>query len=172
MISACVLLACALFAQVAWRWREVLAVRALALRHILTAAAAPRGQPLHSPRALDRIVLDASDLGIARTDPGLLRGGDAARNAALLRATLGGQPTTPEDAERVLAIRDAVAINAAAALAVQAAARADAQGTAIDDRPLVDRVADQLPRARAVLAEGTALETLDAWAVLTQRLAG
>jgi anthranilate phosphoribosyltransferase len=112
-------------------------------------------------------VIDAADLGIARAERRLLQGGDSARNAELLVATLAaGAPTGP-DAERVAAIRDAVAVNAAAALvAFRAAAGQDPS----DDRSLTLRIADQLPIVREVLASGRALRTLEDWIAVTAGL--
>jgi len=51
--------------------------------------------------------LDARELGIHPADPGTLRGGSAAENAATIRAVLGGEPGGR---------RDAVLLNAAGAL--------------------------------------------------------
>ena len=81
----------------------------------LSTAAATRVWDATGDRVLETVV-DAAELGVPRSDPGLLRGGDSARNAALLRAALGGGTPSGEDAARVAAIRDAVAVNAAAAL--------------------------------------------------------
>jgi anthranilate phosphoribosyltransferase len=117
-------------------------------------------------------VLDAADLGVPRTDPELLRGGESARNAALLRATLAEGDAAGEDADRVRAIRDAVAVNAAAALVAHAAAAATAAGEPIDGRPLAERVAGQLPVVRGVLESGAALDVLDGWIAISQELAG
>lgn len=114
-------------------------------------------------------ILDALDLGIPRTDPELLRGGDADRNADLLEAALaGGDPQGP-DAPRIAAIRDAVAVNAAAALVAFRAATASG---APEDRPLVDRVAAELAVARGVLESGAAWDVLVGWAAVTRELAG
>lgn len=110
--------------------------------------------------------LDATDLGFARREPSLLTGGDSDRNAALLIAALGaGAPETSE-AERINAIRDAVAVNAAAALAAHASL-APGRQTPVT---LVDRVREQLPRVREVLSEGSALTTLHTWAAVTRGL--
>jgi anthranilate phosphoribosyltransferase len=117
-------------------------------------------------------VLDAADLGVPRTDPELLRGGESARNAALLRATLTAGAAAGEDADRVRAIRDAVAVNAAAALVAHAAAVATAAGEPIDGRPLAERVAGQLPVVRGVLESGAALDVLDGWIAISRELAG
>ncbi|MEU4425226.1 anthranilate phosphoribosyltransferase [Actinoplanes sp. NPDC024001] len=52
-------------------------------------------------------VLDPRELGLARPEPGALRGGDAAANARVMRKLLDGEPGP---------VRDAVLLNAAAAL--------------------------------------------------------
>ena len=57
---------------------------------------------------VSRLVLDPAELGLARSRPGDLRGGDTARNAAVVRAVLGGQQGP---------VLDTVLLNAAAALA-------------------------------------------------------
>ncbi len=115
-------------------------------------------------------VLDTVELGIARTERELLRGGDSGRNAELLVASLGlGAPTGP-DAERVAAIRDAVAVNAAAAMVAYRAAVAAAHGDPVDARPLAERIADQLPGVREVLQTGRALEVLHDWIAVTVSL--
>ena len=111
------------------------------------------------------------ELGIAHADRELLRGGDRHRNAHLLRATLDGQPAAGPDADRITAIRDAVALNAAVALVAHDAARRAVDGDAVPvPAPLVERVAAQLPRVRATLDSGAAITLLDAWASSTQRL--
>jgi anthranilate phosphoribosyltransferase len=107
-----------------------------------------------------------------RTDPELLRGGDSARNAELLLATLGaGMPTGP-DAGRVAAIRDAVAVNASAAMVAHAAAVAAASGLAPDGRDLTTRVGEQLPLIRGVMAAGAALDVLTGWVAVSRELRG
>jgi anthranilate phosphoribosyltransferase len=63
--------------------------------------------------AVERYCVMPADLGLARHDERELAGGDAARNAAILRDVLGGQPGGP---------RDAVLANAAAALVCAGAA--------------------------------------------------
>ena len=59
-------------------------------------------------------VLDAVDLGLPRAPPGDLRGGDAAFNADVARRLFAGE-TGP--------VRDAVLVNAAAAIAAPTASR-------------------------------------------------
>ena len=82
--------------------------------------------------------IDPRDLGIRLAAPESLRGGDAAENAALLRAVLEGEPGPR---------RDVVLLNAAAALWV-----ADA----------VENLAEGVARARASLDSGAARAKLDA----------
>ncbi len=65
------------------------------------------------------LALDPSELGVPRAAPGELRGGDAAANAAIVRAVLGGE-AGPR--------REIVCVNAAAALWVADAAPDLAEG--------------------------------------------
>lgn len=88
--------------------------------------------------------LDPSRLGIPTGTAEDLRGQDAAYNADVVRRLLAGE-TGP--------VRDAVVLNAGAALAVHA----DEDGT------LEDRLADGLVRASAALDSGAAQATLDRW---------
>jgi anthranilate phosphoribosyltransferase len=116
--------------------------------------------------------LDAADLGIPRHDPSLLRGGDRVRNAQLLMAALGGGSPEGEDGDRIVAIRDAVAINAAAALAAFASARSADAGEDPPSGNLTERVATHVPVARQVLADGAAQDLLVRWAALSSGLRG
>jgi anthranilate phosphoribosyltransferase len=63
--------------------------------------------------AVRTYTLDPADYGIARAEPGDLRGGDAAANCAIAQRMLEGEPG---------AVRDIVVLNAAAALVVAGAA--------------------------------------------------
>jgi len=109
--------------------------------------------------------IDPVLLAIPLVEPSALRGGEPARNALLLRKTLGGVPADDIDAGQVTAIRDAVALNAAAALvAFDAASGEPSEGD------LMDRIGARLPAARAVLDTGSALALLDRWIVVTQQL--
>jgi anthranilate phosphoribosyltransferase len=111
--------------------------------------------------------LDPRDFQITPVVPSALRGGEPARNALLLRKTLGGVEPGDVDAAQVAAIRDAVALNAAAALvAFDAASGLPASGS------LTDRMTARLPAARAVLSSGSALELLDRWIVVSRALRG
>lgn len=117
--------------------------------------------------------LDAMDLGIARSAPELLRGGDSTRNAELLRAALGGLAAGGDDAARIEAIRDAVAINAAAALAVYLDAGGPIDGLAgrdLSGLSLTERVGACLPVVRRIIDEGVVLPVLEDWARVTTRL--
>jgi anthranilate phosphoribosyltransferase len=115
-------------------------------------------------------ILDAAGLGVRRVDAELLRGGDSFRNAELMVKTLGGCDAQDPDAQRVAAIADAVVVNAAAALVAYHSAVAVADGKAPDERPLAERIAEQLPTARGALESGAARNVLDAWVVVTQQL--
>jgi anthranilate phosphoribosyltransferase len=90
------------------------------------------------------MVLDAADLGIARSAPGDLRGGDAAFNADVTRRLLAGEPGP---------VRDAVLVNAAAALAAHAGLPGD---------PL-EAMRAALSRAAESIDTGAAARTLDRW---------
>ncbi len=115
-------------------------------------------------------VLDAADLGIPHTDRELLRGGESARNAELLLATLAPGPSAGPDAARVDAIRDAVSVNAAAALVAHDAAVRAAEGQPTDDRPLMERIAGRLEQVRGVRESGAALDVLNGWIAVTREL--
>ncbi len=97
--------------------------------------------------ATRRHVFHPDALGLSPPDPGALAGGDAARNAAILRDILGGAAGPGADV---------VALNAGAALWI--AGRAD-------DLP------DGLTLARELLASGEPLRRVQALAALSQELA-
>jgi anthranilate phosphoribosyltransferase len=82
------------------------------------------------------------DFGIDEVPEGALDGGDAKENAARIVAILGGAPDPASDA---------VALNAAAAIAI-GRERTDAQG-----------LRDAADEARELLRSGAALRALDAW---------
>ena len=112
-------------------------------------------------------VIDAADLGIDRAERELLRGGDSTRNADLLVSTLTSGAPTGADADRVSAIRDAVAVNSAAALVAYRAALAAGEP---DRRPVLERIAEELPTAREAIESGRALAVLHAWVEVTRSL--
>lgn len=115
---------------------------------------------------LRRASLDPRDLGIAAPAPDALRGGSATRNAQIFR-TLLDEPRDPS----VAGLRDAVCLNAAAALVAYAAA-GGALDVAIPDAssPLLDRVRAALPAAQSALDGGAAAELLDRWISTSQEL--
>jgi anthranilate phosphoribosyltransferase len=92
-------------------------------------------------------VVDAANLGIPRSTPGDLRGGDAAFNGGVARRVLAGE-TGP--------IQDAVVINAAAALAAYA-------GPGNDDNVLHEALAAGLEQARSAINSGAAAALLERW---------
>ena len=94
---------------------------------------------------------DPASLGIARAALEDLRGADAAFNAAVARSLLGGEQGP---------VRDAVLLNAAAALAAHEGA-SDA---------LVDRLRRGWERASASLDGGAAAGLLDRWVEVSTRL--
>lgn len=106
-------------------------------------------------------VVDPVDLGLAPPPEGALRGQDAAFNAQVATAVLTGERSAGLDP-----VRDAVLLNAAAALVAY-----DAVG-ARDDRSVGDRLAAALPRATAAIDDGRAGALLDAWVALTRDLGG
>jgi anthranilate phosphoribosyltransferase len=94
---------------------------------------------------------DPASLGVPRATLEDLRGGDAAHNASVARAFLGGEPGP---------VREAVLLNAAAAVAAYDAA----PGT------LEERLAAGLKRATEALDSGAAAQALDRWVAISQHL--
>lgn len=94
---------------------------------------------------------DPASLGIARASLDDLRGADAAYNASVARDLLVGS-TGP--------VRDAVLLNAAAALAAHAA----------EEAPLVERLQAGWDRAAAALDGGAAAELLARWVEVSRSL--
>ncbi|MDX6272853.1 MAG: anthranilate phosphoribosyltransferase [Frankiales bacterium] len=95
--------------------------------------------------------LDPAELGIARTTADGLRGGDAALNASITKAFLGGEPGP---------VRDAVLLNAAAALLALEGPR--------HGHPLAAQLRDPLSRATAAVDGGAAAELLGQWVRVSQ----
>lgn len=98
-------------------------------------------------------VLDAADLGLSRANPEDLRGGDPARNADVARRVLAGEKGP---------VRDAVLVNAAAALAAHDSLDGD----------LTKALATGLERAVAAVDSGAAAATLQAWLTAAATPAG
>jgi anthranilate phosphoribosyltransferase len=94
--------------------------------------------------------IDPLDLGIARSTAEALRGGDVEHNADVVRRLLGGEKG---------AVRDAVLLNAGAALAVY-----DAPGT-----PVADALSVGIERAGQAVDTGAAKSTLDRWVAAAAR---
>jgi anthranilate phosphoribosyltransferase len=103
---------------------------------------------------VSQTVVDPADLGLPRSRPEDLRGGDPAHNAAVARAVLAGTPGP---------IRDTVVLNAGAALAAAAGVPAAEE--------LTGALADACARASAALGSGAAAALLDRWIAASQRLA-
>ena len=126
---------------------------------------------------LQEVVLDPREWGIERVDASLLVGGTAERNVELLEACLHPDEASGggHDAPRVAAIRDAVAVNAAAALVAFDAAVNHGAGngtdTGNDTRSLSERIEAAIPRARAVLESGEAWALVSRWADASTRVA-
>jgi anthranilate phosphoribosyltransferase len=95
-------------------------------------------------------VVDTVELGLPRSAPGDLRGGDVEFNATAARRLFAGE-TGP--------IRDAVLVNAAAALAAQAGAGADG---------LPGALRSGLTRAAAAVDSGAAAATLERWVAVAR----
>jgi anthranilate phosphoribosyltransferase len=95
--------------------------------------------------------IDAADLGLPRSQPGDLRGADAAFNADVARRVLAGQEGP---------VRDAVVLNAAAALAAHGGFGADVPGAI---KAGLDRAADSID-------SGAAASALDRWLDLARSI--
>lgn len=108
---------------------------------------------LASSGTVSETILDAADFGLARSSPGDLRGGEAVVNAGVVRSVLGGAPGP---------VRDAVLINAAAALTAHDWALAGTPGD------LKSSIRSNLDRAAAAIDSGAAGSTLDRWVTTAQ----
>jgi anthranilate phosphoribosyltransferase len=97
------------------------------------------------------VVLDAADLGVPRSAPGDLTGGDAAANADVAKRVFGGEPGP---------VRDAVVVNAAAALAARAGLSDDLNGD----------LRAGLSRATEAIDSGATTALLGRWVDFAQAL--
>ncbi|MDE3227564.1 MAG: anthranilate phosphoribosyltransferase [Acidobacteriota bacterium] len=97
-------------------------------------------------------LLDPLDFGIDRAPIAALAGGDGAENARITNAIFNGEKGAP---------RDAVVLNAAAAIAAY-----DARS----ELNLHDRIALGVERAIAAIDSGAAKDLVAAWATLSQKL--
>ena len=112
------------------------------------------------------LTLDPAALGIATPAPDALRGGSAQRNARVFRTLL----DNPDD-PAVTGIRDAVCLNAAAALVAYAAAGGDLPVSIPEtSTDLALRIAAALPATRDALSSGAARTLLDQWISTSQDL--
>jgi anthranilate phosphoribosyltransferase len=102
---------------------------------------------------VERDRVDPSVLGIPTPPPDALRGGDPATNAAVFRSVVEGRPGP---------VRDAVLLNAAAALA------------AFDERGarLHDALAAGMERAAVAVDDGSAAALLDRWIAVSTKARG
>jgi anthranilate phosphoribosyltransferase len=101
-----------------------------------------------------RATLDPAEFGISAVRPEALRGGDRVHNAAVVREVLGGGAA---------GVRDAVLLNAAAAIAAHDGMSADT---------LHDAVAAGLVAAAEAVDSGAATDLLDRWIVASQAARG
>lgn len=115
-------------------------------------------------------VIDVAELGIPRAGIAALRGGDSHRNAELLVKALGPCSDDDPDIAQVHAIRDAVAVNAAGALAAYEAAGHTGPVPAADAAGVLNALQHHLGVARSVIESGAALRTLTAWSEVSQQL--
>ena len=92
--------------------------------------------------------VDPASFGVPRASADDLRGGDAAFNASVTRSFLAGAAGP---------VRDAVLLNAAAALA----------SLTPSDSPVGERIAAELPRASAAVDSGAAAEVLERWVAVS-----
>ncbi len=98
------------------------------------------------------LVIDAADLGLARSQPDDLRGGDPSVNAAAAHSVFAGDPGP---------VRDAVILNAAAGIAAY-------EGWA--GRSVKDVLTSGIARATEAVDSGAAAATLTRWVEVAQAL--
>jgi anthranilate phosphoribosyltransferase len=119
----------------------------------LSVGAASRVWVVRAGRVREELVTP-DQVGVARAAAAALRGGDAAVNAQVARSLLAGEQG---------AVRDAVLLNAAAALVAY-----DGPG----DGPIADQLAAALPRAAESIDSGAAGAALDDWVRASRAAAG
>ena len=120
------------------------------------------------PGEVQRGVLELDDLGIAQGESGSLRGADSVYNAQVVRDVFGGS-----DNPALSGVRDAVALNAALALAAwnTVSRRAETGQDNTGHATNLDHVKSQLAKAYEMIDSGEALKLLDQWIVVSQELA-
>jgi len=109
-----------------------------------------------SAGSVRRETVDPASLGIAPASVADLRGGEPAHNAQVAEALLAGEPGP---------VRNAVVLNAAAALVSLADAAGDVQ------LPLHEALGAGMERAAAAIDSGAAEDVLERWVAATQELA-
>ena len=115
-----------------------------------------------SGRAVESLI-DAADLGIRRPAADALRGGDADFNAKVATQVLAAVRSATLDP-----VRDAVALNSAAAMVAHDSAAQKAHEPCVvpnarNDAPLIERLSDALAVAYEALDSGAAAEKLHTW---------
>jgi anthranilate phosphoribosyltransferase len=110
--------------------------------------------------------VDPLGAGVSRYDATLLAGGDAARNAQLLREVLAGSQEGPLEA-----IRTAVLLNAGLALVVWDAAVGQGRFGAVTD-PAISRLGRAVPVAAESIDSGRAGDVLRRWVEVSVAHAG
>jgi anthranilate phosphoribosyltransferase len=103
---------------------------------------------------VSQTAFDPADLGIPRSAPADLKGGNPDRNAEVVRAFVAGRPGP---------VRETVLLNAAAALAAEAGVPGPEE--------LVQALADGYSRAAAAVDSGAAADLLERWIAASKRLA-
>ncbi|MFF5082657.1 anthranilate phosphoribosyltransferase [Actinoplanes sp. NPDC000266] len=98
---------------------------------------------------VEELVIDAVELGLPRSEPAALRGGDSAYNADVAHRTFAGEPGP---------VRDAVVVNVAAALAAQGGFPGD----------LRDTLRAGIARAQETIDSGAATALLERWVAVAQ----
>jgi anthranilate phosphoribosyltransferase len=111
--------------------------------------------------SVERLSLDPRHLGITPAPAAALRGGDRAANAAVVRAVLSGTERGP--------VRDAVVLNAAAALVALDTAQLESGHPS--PQTLVARLAAGQERAAMAIDSGAAAAVLASWVEVTRALA-
>lgn len=113
------------------------------------------------PEGVSRDSVDLAATGIDEGEARSLTGGTAQLNAQITRAVFAGDTSGP-----LAAVRDAVALNTAAALVTWDAANGAEQVGGI-----TERVTDALPRALEAIQSGGAARLLDRWATFSEQAA-
>ncbi|MBB3038910.1 anthranilate phosphoribosyltransferase [Hoyosella altamirensis] len=104
--------------------------------------------------AVTTTTFDPRSVGIPYSDPGALKGGDAEENAQIARSVFAGERG---------AVRDAVILNSAAAIAAF---------NGVGDTQLTDAIALGAEQAARAIDTGAAADLLARWAELTHRITG